>query len=147
MSGGRLEVTTGRIGELLAAAIIENLGWQTALCQQSGVDLILWKDNLFYRCQVKSSGFHKDKPNSVQFHFGIGGKKRLPTKNEYDLACLVSVEQRRAFFLPIFSINQTTMRRSRRFFENPDLERDTFDRAIGVLNEFHRGAGGANHRT
>ena len=126
MSGDRFEVTTGRIGELLAAAIIEDLGWQTALCQQSGVDLIIWKDDLFYRCQVKSSTFRKDKPNGVQFNFGVGGKKRLPDKSEYDLACLVSVEQRRAFFLPIFSIKQMTMRRSRRFFENPDLERAEF---------------------
>lgn len=143
----RNEVVTGRIGELLAAAIIEDLGWQTALCPQSGVDLIIWKDDRFYRCQVKSSQFRRDKPNGVQFNFGVGAKKRLPSKSEYDLACLVSVEQRRAFFLPIFSINQVTMRRTRRFFENPNLESDTFERAIGVLDEFYRTAGRSDHRT
>lgn len=147
MSSDRLQVTTGRIGELLAAAIIEDLGWQTAMCQQSGVDLIIWKDALFYRCQVKSSTFRKDKPNGVQFNFGLGATKRLPNKLDYDLACLVSVEQRRAFFLPIFSINQTTMRRTRNFFNNPDLEQKSFETAIGVLNEFYRASGRTDHRT
>ena len=137
MSRGH-EVLIGRIGELYAAGIIEELGWQTAFCQQSGVDILIWKNDTFYRCQVKACSSQKDKPNRLQFHFGIGGNKRLPTHNEYDLACLVSVYQRRAFFLPIFSINQVTLRRNRAFFDNPDIERESFERAIGVLDEFHR---------
>jgi len=40
--------------------------------------------------------------------------------------------------LPIFSINQVTLRRNRAFFDNPDIERESFERAIGVLDEFHR---------
>lgn len=137
MSRGH-EILTGRIGELYAAGIIEELGWQTAFCQQSGVDILIWKEGRFYRCQVKACTAHADKPNRLQFQFGVGSKKRLPTYNEYDLACLVSIYQRRAFFLPIFSINQITMRRNRAFFDNPDIERESFDRAIGVLDEFHR---------
>ena len=141
MKRTRDEVSTGRIGELIAAGIIEELGWQTAFCQQNGVDIICWKDNTFYRCQVKSSTFHRDTRGRLQFHFGMGGKKRRPTPKDYDFACLVSVPQRKAYFMPIQKINQLSMSRNKGFFENPTLEQDSFEKTIRWLDEFYRKIG------
>ncbi len=137
MKQRRSEVQTGRIGELYAAAIIEELGWQTAFCQQTGVDLLCWKDNKFYRCQVKSSTFHTSL-NRLQFHFGIGRAKRRPTWEDYDFACCVSVPHRRAYFLPITSVDKITHSRRGQFFEQPDVESDTFSKTIRILDELYR---------
>lgn len=140
------EVQTGRIGELYAAAIIEEFGWGTAFCQQTGVDLLCWKEDKFYRCQVKASTFHAGRNGRLQFHFGLGGKKRMPTAADYDFAALISVPQRRAFFMPITSVQQYTISRQRSFFNCDSIEADSFDKTMEILNEFHRTSGRATHR-
>jgi hypothetical protein len=131
----RHAVTTGRIGELYAAAALEELGWQTAFCQQAGVDLICWKDEDFYRVQVKASTYHNYALDKLQFHFGLGGKKRPPTPADYDLAALVSIPQRRVFFLPIFRIKQITLSRKSGFFSASDLEERSLNHALHTLRE------------
>ena len=138
MKQRHIEVTTGRIGELIAAGIIEGLGWQTAFCQQAGVDLLCWNKNRFYRCQVKASTYHSYRAGKLQFHFGLGANKRIPTSEDYDFACLVSVPQRKAFFMPITDINQKSLSRMWSFFDAPDIEENSFEKTIGRLDELYR---------
>lgn len=147
MKHRRHEVTTGRIGELFAAGIIEEMGWGTAFCQQAGVDLLCWNNNRFYRCQVKASTYHNYYAGKLQFHFGLGGKKRLPTPDDYDFVALVSVPQRKAYFLPITQIKQLTMSRLHSFFEKDDLEIDSFQKTMRNLDEFYRHSGRPANRT
>ena len=127
----RLAVETGRIGELFAAGIIEQFGWRTAFCQQSGVDLLMWQQDRFYRVQVKASNKHKG-VKRLQFHFGIGRQKRKPT-DEFELVCCVSIPHRRAFFVPIQDIDVITLSRSTDFFDRPEIEKESFNYTIESL--------------
>jgi len=127
----REAVRTGRIGEFFAAAIIEQMGWQTAMCQQSGVDMILWKNDHYFRAQVKASHVHKDR-EKLQFHFGLGGKKRRPV-DEFDLACCVSIPHRKAFFMPISDIHQVTLSKPVYFFDDPEIENYSFNYTMETL--------------
>lgn len=132
----RPEVVTGRIGELYAAAIIEELGWQTAFCQQTGVDLLCWRGKKFYRCQVKASTVHTNH-NRMQFHFGIGSRKRMPTREDYDFACCVSVPQRKAYFMAISDVDKFTLSKTQKFFDTKNIEKNSFEKTMRTLDEFH----------
>lgn len=129
-----LEVSTGRIGEFIACASIELQGWQAVLCPSRGYDLIVTRDTYIYRCQVKASTYHTERPNKLQFHFGVGGKKRRPTSDDYDFAACVSIPHRRVFFVPIFDINTITMSRTKVFFDDIDAEANSFHSTMEKLN-------------
>ena len=75
----------GRIAEFFACGVIEDLGWQTSLCQQDGVDLIAFKDNEYIRVQVKGSNIKRSlRNNGLQFMMGLGTSKRLPSMHDYE---------------------------------------------------------------
>jgi hypothetical protein len=128
-------IVVGRIGEYLAAAILEMHQYQTVICQQAGFDLIATRGQKMWRCQVKASSYHSDRPNRMQWHFGIGGNKRIPTITDYDFVACVSVPHRRAFFIPIENLKQVTMSRNGDFFDDPKLESTTLQETMEILNE------------
>ena len=127
-------ITTGRIGEYLAAAVLEMYLWQTVISPQAGFDLIATRGRRVYRCQVKASSFHSDKPNRLQWHFGIGGIKRLPTIKDYDFAALVSIPHRRVFFMPIENIGQKTFSRNGDFFDDKNIETESLTKTMEILD-------------
>ena len=141
MKQERSEILTGRIGEFIAAAVIEQMGWQTAFCQQQGVDLICWDQSTYLRVQVKASTYHRERYGKLQWHFGMGGKKRKPTPDDYDLAALVSVPQRRVWFKPITDVTVLTISRQHTMFDDESLESQTFQQSIEALHEFYRNGG------
>jgi hypothetical protein len=128
-----LEVSKGRIGEHFACAAIELNGWQTIHCPARGFDLIVVKGEKILRCQVKASTFHRLPQNRLQFHFGVGGKKRKPTADDYDFAACVSIPHRRVFFLPIQDINLLTFSTNGDLFED-GKEKQSF---IETMEKLH----------
>jgi hypothetical protein len=127
-------ITTGRIGEYLAAAVLEMYQWQTVIAPQAGFDIVATRGRRVYRCQVKASTIHNDTKNRLQWHFGIGGEKRLPTIKDYDFAALVSIPHRRVFFMPIENIGQKSMTRTASFLENKNIETETLTKTMEILN-------------
>jgi len=127
-------VTTGRVGEYIAAAVLEQQQWRTILCQQSGFDLIATRGDKIWRCQVKASTYHSYRRSKLQFHFGIGGEKRPPSINDYDFAACVSIPHRRVFFVPIEEIKVIVLSKTGEFFDDPEIESKTLQHTMEILD-------------
>jgi len=127
--------TAGLVAEYLAAASILQRGWGVALASQDSVDLVAWNKDTGQRflVQVKSCQFSRGNKYRLEFNVSIGGNKRLPIRSDFDIMALVSVEQRSVFFLTVSSINVKRMNRTPAFFENPDLESDSWQKTIEEL--------------
>lgn len=127
--------TAGLVAEYLAAAAILQRGWGVALASQDSVDLVAWNKDTGQRflVQVKSCQFSLGNKYRLEFNLTIGGNKRLPRRSDFDIMALVSVEQRAVFFLPVTSINIKRMNRHPSFFDNPDLEEDSWQKTIEEL--------------
>lgn len=136
----------GLVGEAIAMASILQKGWGCAMAQTDFIDLICWSKQTGekYLVQVKSCQVSRsDKRDKLNFHTGIGGvkvgnikKKRLPTKHDYDILALVSVEHRSVLFYPIYSVDKCKMTRYSNMFTDPEYEYDTWHNTIEVLNEY-----------
>lgn len=135
------ETTTGLIGEYIAASAILSMGWRVSLCQQDRVDLLAWKDDVYIRVQAKTASLLCDKDGrSPRHHFQLGHgckAKHLPTKDDYDVCCLVSPDARRCLFMPVTSVRQYSMRLSASRF-HAEAEAESWHRAIDVIMETRR---------
>lgn len=127
--------TAGLVAEYLAAASILQRGWGVALASQDSVDLVAWNKDTGQRflVQVKSCQLSRGNKYRLEFNVSIGGDKRLPRRSDFDIMALVSVEQRAVFFLPVTSINVKRMNRKPSFFDNADLEEDSWQKTIEEL--------------
>tara|TARA_X000001382_G_scaffold31441_1_gene20399 strand:- start:468 stop:902 length:435 start_codon:yes stop_codon:yes gene_type:complete len=126
----------GRIAEYIAGASLEEQGFSTAFCQQDGIDIFAFKDDHFYRVQVKGSLLRKTKGYlHHQFQLGIGGTKRKPDINDYDLCALVSLYERRCFYLPIEKLNTQTIRKTLKVFENKNIEEETLKESLKIIHK------------
>jgi len=127
--------TAGLVAEYLTAASILQRGWGVALASQDSVDLVAWNRDTGQRflVQVKSCQLSRGNKYRLEFNLTIGGEKRLPRRSDFDIMALVSVEQRSVFFLTVSSINVKRMNRTPAFFENPDLESDSWQKTIEEL--------------
>jgi len=131
------ETTTGLVAEYIAAAAVLEQGWRVSLSQQDKVDLVAWNDDRFLRIQVKGSSLRHDsgRSPSYQFQLGSGSKKKvLPTVKDYDVIALVGIHHRRTFFLPTEAVQQYTKRINPRRFEMPEIEAETWQKAIEVVD-------------
>ena len=127
--------TAGLVAEYLAAASILQRSWGVALASQDSVDLVAWNRDTGQRflVQVKSCQLSRGNKYRLEFNVSIGGDKRLPKRSDFDIIALVSVEQRAVFFLPVTSIKIKRMNRKPSFFDNPDLEEDSWQKTIEEL--------------
>jgi len=127
--------TAGLVAEYLAAASILQRGWGVALASQDSVDLVAWNRDTGQRflVQVKSCQLSRGNKYRLEFNVSIGGDKRLPKRSDFDIMALVSVEQRAIFFMPVTSIKIKRMNRKPSFFDNPDLEEDSWQKTIEEL--------------
>ena len=137
------ETTTGLIGEYIAAAAILSLGWRVSMAQQDRVDMVAWRDNEVYiRVQAKTASLLGNKDGrSPRHHFQLGHvckAKHLPTKDDYDVLCLVSPNARRVLFMPVTSVRQYSLRLQPSRFEIPDGEAESWDKAVAVVMETRR---------
>ena len=135
------ETTTGLIGEYIAAAAILAQGWRVSMAQQDRVDMVAWNGQDFLRIQAKTASLLGNKDGrSPRHHFQLGHgckAKHLPTKDDYDVLCLVSPNARRVLFMPVTSIRQYSMRLpASRFTEA--AETDSWDKAVDHVLETRR---------
>jgi hypothetical protein len=133
------QTESGLAGEYIAAASVVGRGWRVAMAQQDAVDLVAWhpETSEILRIQVKScqaSRSGKDgKRTRVHFQTGIGGKKRLPTRHDYDVLACVSAEQRTVWFVPVTEIDCKKFTLHTDFFISPKLEKTSWAHALDVL--------------
>jgi len=135
------QTASGLAGEYLAAASILARGWRVSLAQQDAVDLICWhpETSEMFRVQVKAcqasrqGAGHKHK---VFFQTGLGGAKRLPTPQDYDIMACVSSEQRSVWYLPVTDVNTKKLVKHVSFFENAHNEPDSWQRSIEIMREY-----------
>jgi len=135
------ETTTGLIGEYIAAAAILGLGWRVSMAQQDRVDMVAWYGKEFLRVQAKTASLLGNQDGrSPRHHFNLGHgckTKHLPTKDDYDVLCLVSPNARRCLFLPVTSVRQYSMRLpASRFTEA--AETDSWDKTVDHVLEMRR---------
>jgi hypothetical protein len=108
------------------------------MAQQDNVDMVAWKDGIFMRVQVKTSTLRsQEKDRSPGYHFqtGSGGGKKQIKRGSYDIFALCAATDRRVWFQAQCCVNQMSLRRSRGFFANPNLESDSFQRAVQIVME------------
>jgi len=134
------QTTSGLAGEHIAAASVLARGWRVAMAQQDAVDLVAWHPDTgqMMRVQVKSCQASRQgsgHTRRVNFQTGLGGRKRLPTLADFDILAMVSTEQRVVWYLPVTSINLKKYQRPISFFETPNLESDSWAKAVEIINE------------
>jgi hypothetical protein len=135
------ETLKGLEGEYIALAAITAMGWKATHCPMDRIDILAFFNQNFVRCQIKTAsllGSQIGRPPRHHFQMGHGSKnKHLPTKDDYDVLCLVSPNARRCLFLPVTSVRNYSVRLSpTRFTE--DAERDSWDKTLSVVLEMRR---------
>lgn len=131
------ETTTGLAAEYIAAAAILELGWRVSMAQQDRVDLVAWSEDQFLRVQVKGSNIRHNNGHAAGYHFQLGcgsAKKKLPSRDDYDVMALVAIPARRVLFFPVEAIQQYTKRATPKRFEDPDIETDSWAKTLEVIN-------------
>lgn len=136
--------TTGLMGEYITAAAILGLGWRVSPAQQDSVDLVAWDStgSVFMRVQVKSGHLRtrETRRNAYQFQNGSGRlKKHLPTLAHFDILAHCAIEQRKVHFQAACCVNQFSQRRQPSFFEQPDIEADSWQKAVEIIMETRSG--------
>jgi hypothetical protein len=136
--------TTGLIGEYITAAAILSLGWRVSPAQQDAVDLVAWDNegDTFMRVQVKSGNLRtrEKRRNAYQFQNGCGRfKKVLPTLDQFDILAHCAIDQRKVHFQAACCVNQLSQRRQPGWFETPDLEADSWAKAVAIIMETRNG--------
>ena len=137
--GNISQTSSGLAGEYIAAASVIARGWRVAMAQQDAVDLVAWhpETSAVLRIQVKACQASRadDTKNRKRLHFqtGIGGNKRMPTRADYDVLACVASEQRTVWFVPVCNIKGKKFTKHTDFFDNPELESESWAYALDVL--------------
>lgn len=135
--------TTGLAGEYITAAVILSLGWRVSPAQQDSVDLVAWNsDGVFMRVQVKSSQlrFERNHRPCYQFQNGAGRvKKTLPSLDKFDILAHCAINCRKVHFQAACCVNQYSQRRPQGWFDRPDIELDSFEKAYEIVMETRNG--------
>jgi len=88
------ETLKGLEGEYIALAAITAMGWKATHCPMDRIDVLAFLDQIFLRIQVKTASLLGNKDGrSPRHHFQMGHgckAKHLPTREDYDVLCLVS---------------------------------------------------------
>lgn len=136
-----MSTTRGLVGEFITCAAIMSLvqGWRVAHCPQDQIDVIAFLDSDFVRVQVKASSLRAGtigrKPG---YHFQNGSgsaKKKLPDPTTQDIIAHCFLDARRVVFYAAESVNQYSQRYSQSYPLRPDLEQESWDRAIAIIQE------------
>jgi len=130
-----MSVRTGRIGDLLAAAIIEQLGGSVAVVNRPGHDLIVLFENRWLRVEVKSTaGLDKHK-RCFTWRTSTGSKaKHYLSADHCDVVALVAISRRKAAFVHVSDARAKTTHLFLQKFEQID-ERETWLAAVEKTKE------------
>ena len=86
--------------------------------------------------QCKSSSVRQNGKNAYGYHFQLGSGSKgkiLPKVTDYDMLACIAVDQRRIVFFATEQVQQYTKRFTYRYFNNPDVEEDSFNKAIEII--------------
>tara|TARA_R100001594_G_scaffold72644_2_gene107246 strand:+ start:74 stop:466 length:393 start_codon:yes stop_codon:yes gene_type:complete len=130
-----LSLRTGRVGDLIAASVIESFGADVVVVNREGYDLLVdWQDN-WIKVEIKSTQAKELGRNCWTFRTASGNKakKRLiPTT--VDIVGLVVIPRRKVAFTHISQIKSVTTRIFEDRFQALD-ERESWDQACELLNQ------------
>ncbi len=130
------ETTVGLIGEYITAASLLQMGWRVSLAAQDKVDLVCWSEREFLRVQVKSATLKPKSKSTYGYQFQLASgtnKKILPAVDDYDMLACCSINDRRVVFYATEQVQQYSKRFTQRYFENPNIEEDSFNKAIEII--------------
>lgn len=137
-----MSTKTGLAGEFICAAAILGLegDWTVVHAPQDRFDLLAInsEDNLMLKVQVKTSSILTKGDRNPYYHHqnGHGCKnKKLPSPKEMDIIAHVFFNHRRVAFFATEKMQQFSKRYSVRYPDTPDLEQDTWDRAVQIVQE------------
>lgn len=105
----------GRIGEYLAAAVLEQMGFDVHIVAGKKYDLLVTAEEKIYRVQVKSTSrdnsTNRARKPSYEFRTSHGSSgKKLYAKGEMDIFALVAIDIRKVLFFAADSITAVTKR-------------------------------------
>jgi len=126
----------GRIGEYLAASVIEQQGWNCLFCPAEGFDLVATYNDRFLRVQVKATMSPDRARNSYRFTCSTGSKnKRLLLPTSADIIALVAINIRRVYFMPVKNLKSIAIRKNIHDFTET-VEADTwYESVIQVISK------------
>ena len=129
----------GRVGELIACAAIESLGWAGVVCPSEGYDLVAMLGGSIVRVQVKSTlGPRQDRE---KYKFISSSGKNVKVKldaSSVEILALVALDVRLVYFKPII-IDMPTSLWINPYMFSRENERHSWDlsinKATGKQNE------------
>ena len=126
----------GRIGEYLAAAVLEQMGFDVNIISGKKYDLLVTTSEKMYRVQVKSTrrDYSKNrdrKPYEFRTSHGSTGKK-LYAKGEMDIFALVAIDIRKVLFFPADSITTVTKRVPPSDYLEINAESKSWDQSVAA---------------
>jgi len=128
----------GRIGEYLAAAVLEQMGFDVHIVAGKKYDLLVTAEENLYRVQVKSTSrdnsTNRARKPSYEFRTSHGSSgKKLYAKGEMDIFALVAIDIRKVLFFPADTIKTVTKRVPPADFLEMDAESKSWDQSLAAL--------------
>lgn len=128
----------GRIGELLAAVVLEQGGYSATIVGGNKYDILATTNDDVFRVQVKSTLRPTDekgrKKNSYVFRTGHGrSSKHAYEKGAIDMYALVALDIRRVLFVPSQDIQVVTKRIKPECFVAEDAELNSLVETVKKL--------------
>jgi len=125
----------GRIGEYLAAAVLEQMGFDVTIIAGKKYDLLVTANEKMYRVQVKSTSrensTNRARKPSYEFRTSHGSSgKKLYAKGEMDIFALVAIDIRKVLFVAADSITAVTKRVPPADFFGIDAESKSWDQSV-----------------
>jgi len=115
-------VQIGKIGEHIACAIIEQIGYRANIVNQTGFDLVFFDDNnLSWRVEVKSCSTRERTQPRWMFMTSKGsGAKKLLSEDDCDIVALVAIDERRVCFRHVRQLKNKRTRLYQKDFDEPE---------------------------
>ncbi len=130
----------GRIGEYLAAAVLEQMGFDVIVISGKKYDLLVTAKEKIYRVQVKATSrtniTNRAKSPSYEFKTSHGSTgKKLYAASELDIFALVAIDIRKVLFHSVKSIKAVTKRIPPSEYVSDNAEAKSWDAAVEELKE------------
>ena len=127
---------TGRVGELMAALALEQIGVETEIINRGCADLLAFSELGLLRVQVKSCQYPRlSTPRSTQAQYdfsatkGVKAKIKL-TSDDCDVVSFVAVDLGKVLFRATAEIGVGRVRINPQEMLSPCLEKETWEKAI-----------------
>ena len=130
------EVATGRIGELIAALRLTQMGIENTINPLNGSDIIATTKGKLYRVQVKAPSVpDSSRPSHFMWTTGYSSKKKVPyTREHCDIIALVSIPHENVYFMPVIHQTSVTRRLKVEIFDDKSIASSTWEKAISELD-------------